>query len=324
MSEITYREAINRAMVDAMEEDERVFLLGEDVAAAGGVFKVTEGILDRFGPERVLDTPISEQAIIGCALGAAISGLRPVAELMFADFSAVCYDQLINEIPKYRYMTGGQVSVPMVVRLANGGGIGFGAQHSQAAENWYLNFPGLKVMTPGTPSDAYHMLRAAIEDPDPVLYFEHKNLLGMKGEVDFGATVDVNAADIVREGDDVTVVATQMVRGEAEEAARKLGEDGISVEILDPRILEPFDLETVVESVGRTGRLVCVQEANFGGSWGATLVARFVEAAFDTLDAAPLVIGGDDSPIPYAGNLEAHWIPSAERIAAGIRNVVES
>lgn len=317
--ELTYREALNRALADELASDESVFLLGEDIAAAGGVFKVTEGLMERFGRERVLDTPISEQAIIGTVIGAAARGLRPVAEIMFADFAAVCFDGLANEAPKYRYMTGGQVSLPLTVRLANGASGGFGAQHSQAVENWFLNFPGLKVVTAGSPQDAYGLLRAAIRDPDPVLFFEHKSLYNTKGPVDETARIEVGAADIVRAGKDCTVVATELMRHRAVEAAEILLAEGLDIEVVDPRTLVPLDLEAIAESVGRTHHLVCAQETSAFGSWGASVISEVTRHYFEYLDAPPVIVGGPETPIPFAGVLEAAWVPSAERIADGIR-----
>jgi acetoin:2,6-dichlorophenolindophenol oxidoreductase subunit beta len=321
MSEtITYKQAITRAMADELEADESVCVFGEDVGAAGGAFKTTEGLYERFGGRRVRDTPISEQAIVGTAIGAAIMGLRPIAEIMFADFAAVCFDGIANELPKYRYMTGGQVTLPVTIRMANGAGGGFGAQHSQPCENWFLNVPGLKIVVPGTPVDAYALLRAAVRDPDPVLYFEHKNLFNLKGELpDAVPEVELGKAEVVRAGSDITLVATQLVRHHAVEAAELLAGEGVSVEVIDPRTLVPFDHDTVFESVDRTNHLVVAQEASFGGSWGATLVARVMEERFESLDAPALIVGGDETPIPYAGPLEQLWLPSAERIADTVR-----
>jgi acetoin:2,6-dichlorophenolindophenol oxidoreductase subunit beta len=325
MSTVTYKEAIKRGIADALAEDERVLLLGEDVAAAGGVFKTTEGLLEQFGERRVIDTPISEQAIVGTAIGAAIKGLRPIAELMFADFAGVCYDQIANQMAKYRYMTGGQVTVPMTIRLVNGGGGGFGSQHSQPVENWFLNVQGLKIVVPGTPADAYGLLRAAVHDEDPVLYFEHKGMLNLRGELpDDAPIVPIGKADLVREGTDVTVVATQLMRVRAEEAAATLEQDGVSVELIDPRTLVPLDLETIGASVERTNRLLVVQEASLGGSWGETLVAQLMREHFEAFDAPPALLGGDASPIPYAGSLEDAWMPSAERIAEAVRDLLRA
>jgi acetoin:2,6-dichlorophenolindophenol oxidoreductase subunit beta len=322
MSAVTYKEAIRLGIADALEADEKVFMLGEDIAAAGGAFKTTEGLMARFGENRVLDTPISEQAIIGTAIGAAIRGLRPIAELMFADFAGVCFDQIANQLAKYRYMTGGQVTVPVTVRLANGAGAGFGAQHSQTVENWFMNVPGLKIAVPGSPADAYALLRASVDDDDPVLYFEHKAMLNRKGELpDRSEPFELGRAAIVREGSDVTVVATQLVRVRAEEAAAALAEDGISVELVDPRTLVPLDMETIRASLERTSRLVVVQESPAAGSWGGTVVARLIEESFDAFDAPPVLISGDDTPVPYAGPMEQAWIPSAERIETAIRQL---
>jgi acetoin:2,6-dichlorophenolindophenol oxidoreductase subunit beta len=322
VTQTTYREAVNRAIAAELEADEHVFLLGEDVAAAGGVFKTTEGLQERFGAHRVLDTPISEQAIVGTAIGAAAQGLRPLAEIMFADFAGVCFDQIANQLAKYRYMTGGQVQLPVTIRLANGAGTGFAAQHSQAVENWFLNIPGLKIVAPATPADAYALLRAAVRDPDPVLFFEHKGLLNLNGPLADGGAGELGRAEVVRAGDAVTVVASQLMRHRSLEAAEALAAEGIEVELIDPRTLVPFDLETVRRSVERTNRVVVVQEASFGGSWGATLVARLTVEAFELLDAPPVVVGGDDTPIPYAGVLEDAWLPNARRIAEAIRRTV--
>lgn len=324
MTEMTYKEAVKRGLADELAADADVFLLGEDIAAAGGAFKTTEGLMDAFGPERVLDTPISEQAIVGAAIGAAIRGLRPVAEIMFADFAAVCFDQIANQLAKYRYMTGGQVRVPATIRLLNGAGLGFGAQHSQSCENWFLNVPGLKIAVPGSPADAYALMRAAIRDEDPVLYFEHKALYNAKGAVDEGAAPQpLGTASIVREGHDVTVVATQLMRQRAEQAAAALDGEGVSVEVVDPRTLVPLDMATIISSIERTSRLVVVQECPAGGSWGASIVARVVDEAFDLLDAPPLLVSADETPIPYAGPLEQAWLPDAERIAAAVRATVQ-
>ncbi len=320
---ITYKQAITMAMADAMEEDERVLLFGEDVAVAGGAFKLSEGLLERFGPRRVRDTPISEQAIIGTAIGSALSGLRPIAEIMFADFAGVCFDGIANEMAKYRYMTGGQVTMPATIRLGNGAGTGFAAQHSQAVENWFLNVPGLKIVVPGTPADAYGLLRSAIRDPDPVLFFEHKHLFGTKGEVeDAPALVEIGRAEVVRPGTDVTLVATQLMRLRAVAAAEALSAEGISVEVIDPRSLVPLDVATIGESLDRTNHLVVAQESSHDGSWGATLVARLMATHFESLDSPPLLVGGDDTPIPYAGPLEELWIPSVDRIADGVRRTL--
>jgi pyruvate dehydrogenase E1 component beta subunit len=323
MSATTYRQAIIRGLADAMAADDDVFLLGEDIGVAGGAFKLTEGLFARFGAERVFDTPISEQAIVGAAIGAAASGLRPVAEIMFGDFAAVCFDQIANQLAKYRYMTNGQVNVPVTIRMATGAGAGFGAQHSQPVENWFLNVPGLKICVPGTPADMYGLLRAAIEDPDPVLVFEHKHLFNLKGELpDAPPPVAIGQAQVVRAGRDITLVAIQSMRHRAVDAAEMLASEGVEAEVIDPRTLAPLDLPTIFESVERTKRLIVVQEATNSGSWGATVVAEVMAARFESLDAPPVMVGGDDTPIPYARPMENAWIPSVERIVASVRETV--
>jgi pyruvate/2-oxoglutarate/acetoin dehydrogenase E1 component len=323
MTVVTYRQAITRGIADALDADDDVFLFGEDVARAGGAFKTTDGLWERFGEQRVLDTPISEQAIVGTAIGAAIRGLRPLAEIMFADFAAVCFDGIVNELAKYRYMTGGQVTCPVTIHMANGAGTGFAAQHSQPAENWFLNTPGLKVVVPATPADAYGLMRAAVEDDDPVLYFEHKGLFNLRGELgDDVPRVELGVAETVRAGEHVTVVATQQMRHRALAAAEVLAGEGIDVELIDPRTLVPFDHDAVRASVERTNRLVVAQEGSAGGSWGATLIASVVRDGFELLDAPPLLVCSEETPVPYAGALEALWLPSAERIADEIRRTV--
>jgi acetoin:2,6-dichlorophenolindophenol oxidoreductase subunit beta len=319
----TYRQAVIRALGDELEADERVFLLGEDVGAAGGPFKMTDGLFERFGAARVMDTPISEQAIVGAAIGAAVKGLRPVGEIMFADFAGVCFDGIANELAKYRYMTGGQVTLPVTLRLGGGVGAGFAAQHSQNAENWFLNVPGLKLVTPATPADAYGLLRASIQDPDPVLFFEHKHLFNHKGPFpESPAVVPLGVADVVRAGTDVTVVGSQAMRLKAEEAAAALADEGVSVEVIDPRTIAPFDHATVIDSVQRTGRLIVLQEASADGSWGASVVSRVVQENFEYLDAPPRLLAADDTPVPYAENLETAWMPGVQSIVEAARATV--
>jgi pyruvate/2-oxoglutarate/acetoin dehydrogenase E1 component len=322
MGMISYRDAINTALADELAADEDVFLLGEDIAAAGGVFKVTDGLLERFGARRVIDTPISEQAIVGAAIGASLQGLRPVIEIMFADFAGVCYDQIANQLAKYRFMTDGQVTTPVTVRLVNGAGAGFGAQHSQPVENWFLNVPGLKIAVPATPADAYSLLRAAIRDANPVLFFEHKALYNREGPEPDASSVSLGEAEIVREGTDATVVSTQMMRYVALDAAEALAQEGVSVEVIDLRTLIPLDTETVGRSIDKTNHLIVVQEASPFGSWGGQLVATVLQQRFESLDAPPCLVSGDDAPIPFAGNLEAAWLPSPERLALAIRDTL--
>lgn len=323
--EINYRHAIARALADEMAADPAVILIGEDIGAAGGAFKSTPGLFERFGPARVRDTPISEQAIVGAAAGAAMRGLRPVAEIMFADFAGVCFDQIANQVAKYRYMTGGQVTLPVTIRMANGAGAGFGAQHSQATENWFLGIPGLKIAVPGTVPDLYGLLRSAIRDDNPVLVFEHKNLFAVKGTIPSGdGLVPLGKADVARHGTDVTIVATQQMRWRALEAAGQLAAEGIEAAVIDPRTLVPFDDDAVAESLQTTSRLTVVQEAPAGSGWGAALIARMTQQHFFLFDAPPLLIGGDNTPIPYAATLEAAWLPTAERITSEVRKQVHS
>ena len=325
MSEtVTYREAVIRALADELESDPNVVMIGEDIGAGGGVFKATDGLHARFGSRRVRDTPISEQAIVGAVLGAAVSGLRPVGEVMFADFAGVCYDQIVNQLAKYRFQSGGQVGVPATLRMAGGGSLGFGAQHSQCVENWFLQTPGLKLCVPATPGDVYTLLRAAIRDDDPVIVFEHKALYNISGELPDGPALPIGKAEIVRPGTDVTVVATQLMRHRAAQAAEELAGEGISCELIDPRTVAPLDTATITESVGRTGRLVCVQEAPAAGSWGQAVIATLAVEAFELFDAQPALVAADPIPIPYASSLEDATLPNAARIAAAVRQVIAS
>ena len=317
---VNYRQVISHAIAAAMREDDRVIFFGEDVAAAGGAFKATPGLLEEFGGARVRDTPISEQAIVGAALGAAITGLRPIAEIMFADFAGVCFDQIVNQVAKYRYMSAGQVTVPLVIRMSNGAGGGFAAQHSQAAENWFLNVPGLKIVTPGTVEDLYGLMLSAVKDDNPVLFFEHKNLFSLKGRIPEGdaAIIPIGKAAVVREGKDATVVANQQMRHRAVEAAAILSDRGIEITVIDPRTLVPFDDETVLASLRETARLTVVQEAPPSGSWGASLISRVVTNNLELLDAPPALVSADETPVPYAGSMENAWLPSVDDIVRAV------
>jgi len=321
---VNYRNAIGRSLAEAMRRDPSVIFFGEDVALAGGAFKATPGLLDEFGPKRVRDTPISEQAIVGTALGAAIRGLRPVAEVMFADFAAVCFDQIVNQVAKYRYMSGGQVTVPLVIRMSNGAGTGFGAQHSQPAENWFLNVPGLKIVTPGTVEDLYGLMLSAVADDDPVLFFEHKGLFALKGEIPIsgGDPVPLGSAAVVRSGPDATVVANQQMRQVALAAADELSARGTEITVIDPRTLVPFDDATVLRSLEETSRLVVVQEAPPSGSWGASLVSRVATTHLELLDAPPALVAADETPVPYAAQMEAAWLPSVDDVVAAVETAV--
>lgn len=316
MAILSYREAVARALAQEMSRDPRVVLIGEDVAAAGGVFKATAGLLDQFGSSRVLDTPIAEQAIIGAALGAAMNGLRPVAEIMFADFFAVCWDQIANQVAKTRYMTNGQISVPLVIRTANGGGVRFGAQHSQSVENWVMMIPGLKVVAPSTPRDVVGLTAAAIRDPDPVVVLEHKALYAVREEVPEGELVDeLGKAVVRREGEDATVLSLgAMVPRSLAAADRLARERGIELTVVDVRSLVPLDVTTLLDSVRATGRLFTVEENPRLCGWGAEILSIVVEEAWDDLKAAPIRITTPHVPLPAADVLEDAALPSVERI----------
>jgi len=324
MAELTYRDAVVRGIAQEMARDPDVVFLGEDVAKAGGVFKTTVGLLEQFGPMRVRDTPISEQAIMGAAMGAAMTGLKPIAEIMFSDFFAVCFDYLANQYSKSRYMTNGQAKCPLVVRTANGGGARFGAQHSQSVENWVMMIPGLKVVAPSTPRDVIGLMAAAVRDPDPVIFLEHKTLYAAKGEVPDGEIVDsLGVARIVRPGKDATILALALMVPRALEAAEKLqAEHGVNCEVIDVRSLVPLDTKTILESVDRTHRVFTVEENPRLCGWGAEIISIVADEAFFSLDAPPLRITTPHIPLPSAANLEDLALPSVDRIAETVRRSV--
>lgn len=325
MAELTYRGAVAAGIAQEMERDPNVVLIGEDVGAAGGVFKLTEGLLDKFGPQRVRDAPISEQAIVGAAMGAAMTGLRPVAELMFSDFFAVAWDMVANQIAKTRYMTDGQVSLPLVIRTANGAGLRFGAQHSQSVENWAMAVPGLKVVAPSNPADVVGLMAAAIRDPDPVVFFEHKALLADKGEVPDGDhVVPLGQAAVVRQGSDVTILAlAAMVPRALQAAARLADEHGISAEVIDLRCLVPLDAKTILASVSKTSRAFTVEENPRLCGWGAEIVSLIADEAFYSLDAPLVRITTPHIPLPSAAALEDAAIPSVDRIVETVHRRLE-
>lgn len=325
MAELTYRDAVARGIAQEMERDERVVLIGEDIAGAGGVFKTTVGLLERFGPKRVIDTPIAEQAILGAAMGAAMTGLRPVAEIMFSDFFAVCWDLVVNEMAKTRYMTNGQVTLPLVVKSGNGGGLRFGAQHSQSIENWAMAVPGLKVVTPSTPEDVIGLMAAAVRCDDPVLFFEHKGLYSSKGEVPAGPIEDqLGTARVRRPGKDATVVALGLMVPRAVEAAENLAARGIECEVIDVRSLVPLDTQTILESVSRTGRLFTVEENPRLLGWGAEIASIVSDEAFWDLDGPVVRITTPHVPLPSADSLEDLVIPSVKRIQAEIEQAMQA
>lgn len=325
MAELTYRDAVARGIAQEMRRDDRVVLIGEDVAGAGGVFKTTVGLLDEFGPRRVIDTPIAEQAILGAATGAAMTGLRPVAEIMFSDFFAVCWDIVVNQIAKTRYMTDGQVTLPLVIKTGNGGSLRFGAQHSQAIENWAMAVPGLKVVTPSNPRDVVGLMAAAVRSDDPVLFFEHKGLYSMKGEVPDGEIVDeLGTAVIRRPGADATILSLGLTVNRALDAAKELSARGIEAEVIDVRSLMPLDTKAILSSLSKTGRLFTVEENPRVLGWGAEIASLVAEEAFWDLDGPVQRITAPHIPLPAADSLEDLVIPSADVVATTVEKALQS
>jgi len=323
MAELSYRDAVAYGLAQEMRRDDRVYLIGEDIADAGGVFKTTPGLVEEFGDRRVRDTPISEEAIVGAVMGAAMTGLRPVAEIMFSDFFATCWDIVANQIAKTRYMTAGQVTLPLVIKTANGGGLRFGAQHSQSIENWAMMIPGLKVVAPSTPADVVGLMAASVRDDDPVIFFEHKGLYASKGEIPDGEIVDtLGTATVLREGTDVTIAALAAMVPRAVEAADRLAGEGIDAEVIDVRSLVPLDTQTLCGSVSRTSRLVTVEENPRLCGWGAELVSIVVEECFWNLDGPPTRVTTPHVPLPSAGDLEDQTIPTVDRIVEATRKVL--
>lgn len=325
MAQLSYRESVAAGIAQEMRRDDRVVFIGEDVAAAGGVFKTTEGLLAEFGPMRVRDTPIAEQAIIGATMGAAMTGLRPIAEIMFSDFFAVCWDIVANQIAKTRFMSDGQCSFPLVIRCANGGGARFGAQHSQSVENWAMAVPGLKVVAPSSPADVKGLLAAAIRDPDPVLFFEQKSLYGIKGDVpEDEHVVPLGKANVLRDGSDVTIVALAAMVPKAMQAAETLqNEHDISVTVIDLRSLVPLDTTTIFASVSSTGRLVTVEENPRLCGWGAEVSSLVAEELFWDLEGPIVRVTTPHVPLPSADALEDAVLPSAERIVESVRKLAD-
>jgi pyruvate dehydrogenase E1 component beta subunit len=323
--ELSYSQAIQEAMAIALESDPRVFLMGEDIGVYGGAFQVTGDLVERFGTERVIDMPISELGGAGVAVGAAVTGMRPIFEFQFSDFATLALEQIVNQAAKMRFMLGGEVSVPLVMRFPAGSGTGAAAQHSQSLEAWLAHVPGLKVIQPATPHDAKGMLLAALQDPDPVMIFEHKLLYKMKGEVPAGHyTVPIGKAEVRKAGKDATIVATSIMVHKALDAAAELMGEGIDVEVIDLRTIRPIDRETVIESVKKTTRLLCVYEAVKTLGIGAEISAMIAESeAFDYLDAPIMRLGGSESPIPYNPELEKAAVPQVPDIIAGVRKLVE-
>ena len=324
MPETTYREAIRDSMSEAMRRDADVFIMGEDIAEMGGSMGVTQGMLEEFGPDRVRNTPISEMAIVGAGIGAAMQGMRPIVEIMYQDFTTLAMEQLVSQAAKHRYMSGGQLSVPLTVRTQGGAGWSPGAQHAQQLEAWFVHVPGLKVVFPSTPADAQGLLWSSIYDENPVMFFEHRTLYPIKGEVpDEIEPIELGKARIHREGEDVTVVATGRLVHESLAAAEEAEEQGISVEVIDPRTLQPLDEETVVASVNKTSRCVVAHEAVVRMGWGAELAAVVQEKCFDYLDAPVERVGAKFTPIPFAPVMEEFVIPHKADVLESILRTVE-
>lgn len=320
---MTYAEALRDAMRQAMLKDPNVYLLGEDVGAFGGCFGQTGTLFEEFGPKRVVDTPITETAIIGSAVGAAAAGLRPIAEIMFIDFMGVCMDEILNQAAKMRYMFGGKAKLPMVIRTPCGAGISAAAQHSQSLEAWYAHIPGIKVVMPATPADAKGLLMSAIWDDNPVLYIEHKVLLGMKGEVPEGEyTTPIGKADIAREGSDVTIITWSAMLYKALAAAEQLAAEGISAEVIDIRTIAPLDKDAILNSVAKTGRAVILHEATLTGGFGGEISAILADEGFDYLNAPIKRVAAPDCPVPFSPVLEQAWVPNEAKVIAAVKEIV--
>ncbi|OZD68575.1 alpha-ketoacid dehydrogenase subunit beta [Rhodococcus sp. 05-340-1] len=320
----TYVKAYNEAVAQVMREDEDVFVIGEDVAGYGGVFHMYDGLLDEFGPRRMVDTPIAEMGLIGLGVGAAARGLRPIVDIMFMDFLAVALDQVVNQAAKMKFMYGGEVKVPMVITVAYGAGVSAGAQHSQSLEAWLAHTPGLKVVMPSNAHDAKGLMVSAVRDDNPVVFMLNKVLLGARAEVpeDLYA-IPLGEAAVPREGDDVTIVAFGRMVTEALKAADILAESGVSVEVVDPRTVQPLDTATIVKSASKTNRILVVHEAVTFGGIGAEVAAQIQEEAFDYLDAPVLRVGAPFTPVPFSTPLEKAYVPDADRIVAGVRRLLE-
>jgi acetoin:2,6-dichlorophenolindophenol oxidoreductase subunit beta len=323
VAELSYREAVRDAMSTAMRRDEDVFIMGEDIAEMGGSMGVTQGMLEEFGPERVRNTPISEMAIVGAGIGAAIAGMRPIVEIMYQDFTTLAMEQIVSQAAKHRYMSGGQIKVPLTIRTQGGAGWSPGAQHAQQLEAWFVHVPGLKVVFPSTPEDVRGLLWSSIYEDNPIVFFEHRTLYGIKGEVpDEIEPIEIGKARIHREGEDVTVVATGRLVHESLKAAEQAAEEGISVEVFDPRTLQPLDEDALIASVKKTNRAVVAHEAVTCMGWGAEVAAVVQEKAFDYLDAPIARVGAKFTPIPFAPVMEEWVVPHAKDVLAAIKKTV--
>jgi pyruvate/2-oxoglutarate/acetoin dehydrogenase E1 component len=323
VAELSYREAVRDAMSTAMRRDEDVFIMGEDIAEMGGSMGVTQGMLEEFGPERVRNTPISEMAIVGAGIGAAIAGMRPIVEIMYQDFTTLAMEQIVSQAAKHRYMSGGQIKVPLTIRTQGGAGWSPGAQHAQQLEAWFVHVPGLKVVFPSTPEDVRGLLWSSIYEDNPIIFFEHRTLYGIKGEVsDEIEPIEIGKARIHREGEDVTVIATGRLVHESLKAAEQAAEEGISVEVFDPRTLQPLDEDALIASVKKTNRAVVAHEAVTRMGWGAEVAAIVQEKAFDWLDAPVARVGAKFTPIPFAPVMEEWVVPHAQDVLSAIKKTV--
>lgn len=315
MREITYTQALNEALKEEMQRDEKVFMIGEDVALHGGTFGISKNLLKEFGDKRVKDTPISEAAIVGTGIGAALTGLRPIVEIMYIDFTTVCMNEIVNQAAKLRYMSGGTARVPLVIRTQGGSGTGEAAHHTQSLESWFVHIPGLKVVMPSTPYDAKGLFKTAIRDDNPVIFIDHKLLYPRKGSVpEKEYTISFGKADIKREGSDVTLIATSLMVGKALEAGEELEKQGVSVEVIDPRTLVPLDRQTIVSSIKKTGYLLIVHEACGRAGIGGEILREIMEECFDYMDAPPKILAGKNIPIPYTTPLEKVTVPQVKDI----------
>jgi pyruvate/2-oxoglutarate/acetoin dehydrogenase E1 component len=323
VAELSYREAVRDAMSTAMRRDDDVFIMGEDIAEMGGSMGVTQGMLEEFGPERVRNTPISEMAIVGAGIGAAIAGMRPIVEIMYQDFTTLAMEQIVSQAAKHRYMSGGQIKVPLTIRTQGGAGWSPGAQHAQQLEAWFVHVPGLKVVFPSTPEDVRGLLWSSIYEDNPIIVFEHRTLYGIKGEVpDEIEPIEIGKARIHREGEDVTVIATGRLVHESLKAASQAEQDGISVEVFDPRTLQPLDEDALIASVKKTNRAVVAHEAVTRMGWGAEVAAVIQEKAFDYLDAPVARVGAKFTPIPFAPVMEEWVVPHSQDVLAAIKKTV--
>jgi pyruvate dehydrogenase E1 component beta subunit len=320
---MTYREAVRSALREALQSDPRVFLMGEDVGRYGGAYACSKGLLEEFGEERVRDTPLSESTFVGAGIGAALNGMRPIVEVMTVNFSLLALDQVVNNAATIRHMSGGQFSVPLVVRMATGGGRQLAAQHSHSLEGWYAHIPGIKVLTPATVSDARWMLAAALREPDPVFIFEHAMLYPMEGEVDeLAGPTDISRCAVRREGHDVSLITYGGSLGKTLEAAETLAKEGVEAEVLDLRVLRPLDTGTILTSVAKTHRAVIIDEAWRTGSFAAEISAQIMEGAFDELDAPVARVCGEEAPMPYPKHLEDSALPQADKIIKAVREMM--